>query len=107
MKKQFITALFVAMFFSALFSQSSFSASTIKDGEYQFQDNKKTLKVVIKNDALEKFELNGVLIPEKDYSKYEEIINDLMNDLQKHQKTMNDNERARMAHKKGESPKTI
>jgi hypothetical protein len=107
MKKQFVTAVFMVLFFSTMFAQMSFSVATIKDGEYNFQDNKKTLKIVIKNDALEKFELNGVLIPEKDYAKYEEIINDLMNNLQKHQKAMNDNVRARMAHKKGEVHKTI
>jgi hypothetical protein len=103
MKKQLVTALFMILFFSTMFAQMSFLVATIKDGEYSFQDNKKSLRVVIKNDALE---LNGVLIPEKDYAKYEELINDLMNDLQKHQKTMNDNERARLAHKKGESQKT-
>ena len=90
----------MAMLLNASFAQTDPTLANIKDGEYNYQDNQQTLKVVIKDDSLEKFELNGVLIPEKDYPKYDDIINAMMNKLQQLQKAMNQNEKDRLAHEK-------
>lgn len=83
--------------FALPFAQSTLFFAHLQDGEYNFQDNKMSLKVVIKNNNVEKFELNGVLIPQSEYAKYDDIINTLMNKLQKHRKAMDQNEKDRQA----------
>jgi hypothetical protein len=98
MKKQLTTLLFVLMLFNYAFAQMPSSLANIKDGEYMYQDSKLSYKVVIKGDNLEKLELNGILIPASDYPKYDELINNVMNKLQQHQKAMTQNEKDRRAH---------
>jgi hypothetical protein len=109
MKKQIATLLFLVTFFTSSFAQNATPTANIKDGVYNYQDNKQSFKVVIKDENLEKFELNGVLIPASDYPKYEELINNLMNKLQQHQKAMNQNKKDQLVHmkmnKKGEDVK--
>jgi hypothetical protein len=109
MKKQLAVFFFLSTFFTSSFAQNADPTANIKDGVYNYQDNKQSFKVVIKDDSLEKFELNGVLIPVGDYPKYDEIINNLMNKLQQHQKAMNQNQKYQVAllkiSKKGEDVK--
>lgn len=96
----------MAMLFTTTFAQNNLAFANLTDGEYYFEDNKQSLKMIIKDDNLEKFELNGVLIPESDYSKHQELISNVMNKLQKNHKTLKQNEKDRQAFEKREGKLT-